>query len=182
MYLQNLDICNFFGAPLLTWVMIKSIIPSVTIPVVIYELQLLSVVQTIVCVHHSQAISISYTFLVADYWSSTAMLRYKSLCTVWWSAHLATGLLHCSKCRASTEQKKKGWGIWVQLATTLMIMITYTHNYWLTYPCFHVTHEIEPWKHSPQCSDGALLPRPRYCTDCMYTCDIDTLTTQLSQC
>ena len=89
---------------------------------VIYELQLLiePCTKTIVYVHQSQAISISYTFLVADYWSSTATLSYKSLCTVWWSVHLASGFLHCSKCCASTEQKKKRWGVWVQLVTTPM--------------------------------------------------------------
>ena len=41
--------------------------------------QLLSLVQRLRYVHHSQATPISYTFLVADYWSSTATLSYKQL-------------------------------------------------------------------------------------------------------
>jgi len=31
-------------------------------------------------VHHSQTRPISYTFLVADYWSSTGTQSYKQLC------------------------------------------------------------------------------------------------------
>ena len=94
---------------LLTWIMIKSVVPSVTTPTSPTSCSTWALYKDYgMYVHHSQATSISYTFLVADYWSSTATLSYKSLCIVWWwSAHLATGLLHCSKCRTSTENKKK---------------------------------------------------------------------------
>ena len=44
-----------------------------------HELQLLSFLQRLRYVHHSQATPITYTFLVADYWSSTATLSYKPL-------------------------------------------------------------------------------------------------------
>ena len=52
-----------------------------------HHLILLSLVQRLRYVHHSQARAISYTFLVADYWLSP---------------HLATALLHCSTFHAST--------------------------------------------------------------------------------
>ena len=44
-----------------------------------HDLKLLSLVQRLRYVHHSQATTISYTLLVADYWSSTARLSYKQL-------------------------------------------------------------------------------------------------------
>ena len=64
---------------LLSWVMTKSVLPSVTTQMLpmtwsswaLYKDQ---------GVHHSQATPISYTFLVADNWSSTATLSYKPLC------------------------------------------------------------------------------------------------------
>ena len=44
-----------------------------------HDLKLLSLVQRLRYVYHSQATPISYIFLVADYWSSTATLSYKHL-------------------------------------------------------------------------------------------------------
>ena len=44
-----------------------------------YDFKLLSLVQRLRYVQLSQATPISYTFLVADYWSTTATLSYKSL-------------------------------------------------------------------------------------------------------
>ena len=44
-----------------------------------HDLKPLSLVQRLRYVHHSQATPISYTFLVADYWPSTATLSYKQL-------------------------------------------------------------------------------------------------------
>ena len=79
LYLLNVSICNFLK-PLLTWVMIKIVVPSVTtLTLPMIDLQLLSLVQRLRRVHHSQPTSISYTFLVADYWSSTATLSYKDV-------------------------------------------------------------------------------------------------------
>jgi len=48
--------------------MIKSVDTSVTTKMLIsHDLQLLSFVQRLRYIHHSQATPISYTFLVADY-------------------------------------------------------------------------------------------------------------------
>ena len=43
-----------------------------------HNLKLLSLVQRLRYVHYPQATLISYTFLVADYWSSTVTLSYTS--------------------------------------------------------------------------------------------------------
>ena len=65
---------RFFFKPLLAWVMIKSDHTNVS-----HDLQLLSFVQRLRYAHHSKAAPISYTFLVANYWSSTATATL----TVW---------------------------------------------------------------------------------------------------
>ena len=60
--------------------MTKSVLPSMTSQLnVSHDLKLLNLVQRLRYVHHSQGTPISYTFLVADYWSSTATLSYKLL-------------------------------------------------------------------------------------------------------
>ena len=77
--------------------MIKSIVPSVTTPMLPATCScMLGLVQRLQYVHHSQATSISYTFLVADYTELQVTL------TVWWSARLGSGLLHCTTSHAST--------------------------------------------------------------------------------
>jgi len=58
------------------------------------DLQLLSLLQRLRYVHHSQATPISYTFLVADYWSSTATLSYKPLDSLVKSSYCLATLQH----------------------------------------------------------------------------------------
>jgi len=59
-----------------------------------HDLQLLNLVQRLRYIHHSPATPISYTFLLADYWSNTATLELQATLTIWWSPYLATALLH----------------------------------------------------------------------------------------
>ena len=62
-----------------------------------------SLLQRLNYVHHLQATSISCTFLVANYWSNTTtLITLQVTWTIQWSAHIATGLLHCSISCAST--------------------------------------------------------------------------------
>jgi len=60
--------------------------------------------------HDSQAISISYTFMVADYRSSTTTLSYKSLRLFGEvSTYIATALLHYSTSHASMDSQHFWW-------------------------------------------------------------------------
>ena len=67
---------GLFFKPLLTCIMTNCVLSLVTN--ISHVLKLLSLVQRLRYVHHSQATPISY-ILVADYWSSTATLSYKPL-------------------------------------------------------------------------------------------------------
>ena len=53
----------------------------------------MSLVQRLRYIHHSQATVISYTFLVADYQSSTVTLSFKLLCLINEDAMWASQLL-----------------------------------------------------------------------------------------
>ena len=80
-----------FFKPLLTWVMIKSIVFSVTVPMFTHDL---SHVQRLRYVHHSQATPIisGSRLLIQLHWATS---HFDSLVK-----YLATGLLHCSTSHA----------------------------------------------------------------------------------
>ena len=72
-------------------VCVKCFLTTVSFPVS-HNLQPSSLVQRVRYIYQSQATPISYTFLVADYWSSTATLSYKPL---WQFGEVRTLLLPC---------------------------------------------------------------------------------------
>ena len=71
-----------------------------------HDLKLLSLVQRLRHVHHSRSRPISYTFLVADYWSTTATRSYKQLCQF---GEVRTYLLPCYTAAHSTHPQPFWW-------------------------------------------------------------------------
>ena len=106
LHLQNLGICSYFK-PLLTRVMIKSIVPTVIPPMLprTFSTWMLHN-QRLRHLNHSQATTIAYTFLVVDYQSSTATYtEVQVTLTVRWFI-LANGLLHLAHPMCSQHS---GW-------------------------------------------------------------------------
>ena len=97
MYLQSLGLCSLFQ-PLLTQKYVSSLQWTNNI---IRELQVLSLVQRIKYVHHSQATHFWWQIIdPAQLYTLSYIIQV--ILTVCWCAHLATGLLHCSTSHVSS--------------------------------------------------------------------------------